>query len=346
LTKTAPILPLLLLAAPAAAQSFNIDVGPNLILAPAPPPSYGAAAVQTGHWMAFRDPFFSKELEGLDGVLTTVTLESDTHSSFTVYPSVIPTSGDQELMEDAQWLPNLDVPVTWTFSGLKDGLYTLYTYACDPSSDVEAQITVVGSSDPPQVVQGAWPGSHQLGWTYARHSVDVSDGTLTVIALGWGDPPYNTGALNGFQLLYGGDGEPIGDNYCGPANLNSTGQSAQLSAYGSEVAAVNNVRLDAVQMPPNQFGLFVNSMTQGFSYPPGSQGILCLSGGIGRHTSHLLSTGASGTFSLKLDLTDIPTPGGSVSVLAGETWNWQAWFRDKNPGNTSNFTDGLAIAFQ
>lgn len=38
------------------------------------------------------------------------------------------------------------------------------------------------------------------------------------------------------------------------------------------------------------------------------------------------------------------TPTGSVSVLAGETWNWQAWFRDV--GGTSNFSDGVSIQFQ
>ena len=36
----------------------------------------------------------------------------------------------------------------------------------------------------------------------------------------------------------------------------------------------------------------------------------------------------------------------SSSVNAGETWNFTAWFRDVNPNQTSNFTDGLAIQFQ
>jgi len=38
----------LLFAAPARAQSFNLDVGDNLILSPAPSDVYGAAAGQTG----------------------------------------------------------------------------------------------------------------------------------------------------------------------------------------------------------------------------------------------------------------------------------------------------------
>jgi hypothetical protein len=36
-----------------------------------------------------------------------------------------------------------------------------------------------------------------------------------------------------------------------------------------------------------------------------------------------------------------------VQVLAGQTWNFQCWFRDAVGGvATSNFTDGLSILFQ
>ena len=143
----------------------------------------------------------------------------------------------------------------------------------------------------------------------------------------------------------GPGGGPIGTNYCGPANLNSTGMPAVISAYGLDTAADNDVRLDAAQMPANQFGYFINSLTQGFANPPGSQGNLCVSGQIGRHTANVLSTGAAGEFSLQLDLTAVPTPGGPVAISAGETWNWQAWFRDVNPTQTNNFTDGITIVF-
>jgi hypothetical protein len=30
----------------------------------------------------------------------------------------------------------------------------------------------------------------------------------------------------------------------------------------------------------------------------------------------------------------------------GETWSFQAWFRDVNPGVTSNFTDGVAVTLR
>ena len=110
------------------------------------------------------------------------------------------------------------------------------------------------------------------------------------------------------------------------------------------MAANNNVRLDSAGMATNQFGMFLASMTQGFVMPPGSQGNLCLAGP-GRYTANIQNTGPTGVMSLQLDLTNTPTPGGPVSVMAGEAWYWQAWFRDSNPGTTSNFTDGICIKF-
>jgi hypothetical protein len=48
-----------------------------------------------------------------------------------------------------------------------------------------------------------------------------------------------------------------------------------------------------------------------------------------------------------LDLTQHPTPTGFVSVVAGESWSFQAWYRDSIGGvATSNFTDGLEVDFQ
>ena len=115
------------------------------------------------------------------------------------------------------------------------------------------------------------------------------------------------------------------------------------------LASDNSVTLTASLMAPNQVGYFLNSMTQGFvPFAGGSQGNLCLAGAIGRYrrSGEILGTGAGGTFSLILDLTDTPQPTGPVSVMAGETWNFQAWFRDNDPGPTSNFTDAVSVTFR
>lgn len=140
---------------------------------------------------------------------------------------------------------------------------------------------------------------------------------------------------------------PIGSTYCSPAVNNSTGQSATIAASGSAQAAANDVTLLASNLPTNQFGFFLNSVMQGFAANPGgSQGNLCLGGSIGRYNTPVLNTGALGSMTLVLDLTNTPTPTGSVSILAGQTWNFQAWYRDVNPTATTNFTDAVSIDFQ
>jgi len=140
-------------------------------------------------------------------------------------------------------------------------------------------------------------------------------------------------------------GKDVGTNYCGPANFNSTGQSAEISGFGSDVASVNFLELTASLLPPNKFGYFLNSQTQDFKpFAGGSNGNLCLGQPIGRHAKQIQDSGAAGEFTITVDLAQLPAAGGPHTVVAGETWNFQAWFRDTNA--TSNFTDGLSILFQ
>ena len=151
--------------------------------------------------------------------------------------------------------------------------------------------------------------------------------------------------------VYDGTPPPIGVSYCGPAVTNSTGSPAEIEARGSLLVAANDVALTARSLPSNANGFFLASRSQGFiANPGGSTGNLCLSGAIGRYVGpgQIKNSGASGTFSLTLNLTQMPTPSGSVAAAAGETWNFQAWFRDSLPGGsaTSNFTDGVSLSLQ
>ncbi len=140
-------------------------------------------------------------------------------------------------------------------------------------------------------------------------------------------------------------------NYCGTAVPNSSGASGTMSMTGSVDVADNDFTLHASALPINQFGYFINSMGQGFvSMPGGSQGNLCLGGGhpLGRHNrpSEVGFSGVSGSIDLGVDLNNFPTSAGPHAVLAGETWNFQCWFRDSNPSSASNFTDGLSVLFE
>ena len=141
----------------------------------------------------------------------------------------------------------------------------------------------------------------------------------------------------------------IGTPYC-TAATNSTGYAARTRACGVELVAANDVTLIAYQMPPNTFGIFVVSATQGFTaMPGGSMGNLCLGGQIGRYIGpgQILDSGAVGRFSLALDLTRTPTPTALVAVQPGDTWHYSTWFRDVVGGvQTSNFADGLSITYQ
>ncbi|QDV09583.1 Legume lectin domain protein [Planctomycetes bacterium Poly30] len=137
----------------------------------------------------------------------------------------------------------------------------------------------------------------------------------------------------------------LGQSYCGPAELNSTGLPATIRARGSENVMDNDFMLDVEQLPTNSFGYCLGSRTQGFAVAPGgSSGNLCLGGTIGRFVAQAQNSGASGTFNITVDLANMPSPLSSVTV--GETWNFQAWFRDFQLFVTSNFSDGVSVTFQ
>ena len=181
------------------------------------------------------------------------------------------------------------------------------------------------------------------GGTGVFASIDLATGAATQL-----DDTTPTNAEMEITIQQGISG--IGVSYCGPAVANSTGSSAEISASGSAVASDNNLTLTADILPTNAFGFFLTSMTQGLVMGPGgSQGNLCLGGSIGRYVGpgQIQNSGATGSFSLALDLTQHPTPMGFVTVMGGQTWNFQAWYRDSVGGMaTSNFTDGLSISFQ
>ena len=136
----------------------------------------------------------------------------------------------------------------------------------------------------------------------------------------------------------------VGSSYCGPANLNSTGQAGGLVALGSDWATHGLLVLEGRDLPPGELGYFLVAGSEGFiSSPGGSQGNLCLAGRIGRFVSQVGTVDAGGRLSIQVDMTFLPTL--RVPVNAGETWRFQAWHKDQNPQATSNFTDAVRIDF-
>ncbi|MEL6431906.1 MAG: hypothetical protein AAFR54_22250, partial [Planctomycetota bacterium] len=138
----------------------------------------------------------------------------------------------------------------------------------------------------------------------------------------------------------------LGSRYC-TALPNSLGVRGEISAFGSSRAADNDVTLVASGLPPLQFGIFVVSANQGLQAVPNG-GNLCLGGQIGRYQAfaQIFQVSPAGEGALRIDLDATPQPSGLVSIQSGQSWNFQGWYRDGGPTSaTSNFTDGLEIAF-
>ena len=138
--------------------------------------------------------------------------------------------------------------------------------------------------------------------------------------------------------------QPIGMSVCGPAVPNSSGLPARTTASGHPAASSGLLTLRTTNLPPFTAGYYLTSMTQGLSMPPGSQGRLCLGGSIGRFGGIVLGGGIAGQFQLTIGLTNLPTTP-TQPALSGQTWRFQAWFRDANPTSTSNFSDAVEVTF-
>lgn len=139
---------------------------------------------------------------------------------------------------------------------------------------------------------------------------------------------------------------PVGAPLCEPAATNSTGLPGLLVATGAVEVSVNTVTLTASQIPSGEFAMLLNGRDQGLFSPPGSQGTLCIAGPTGRYLDQLKMAGAGGAAVFALDLEHTPTFGGEIAIQAGETWTFQCWYRDVNPGATTNFTNAVEITFE
>lgn len=325
----------------AAAQSFNVVVRP-VAATFGPSPSFGGVADSPGEWnRAF--PVFGTTttvpLAALTGAPTgaTITLPSGGFAA----PFL---SGDCLDLDMQALLTFFMVPACTglvEFEGLDDGLYSVFTYAYQADFWwLVNQVEVVGSVEGPQSVGGSrvCPDGVLENAQYTRHTVQVSGGQMLVDICAGGAGFI---AFNGIQLVR----LDVGSAYC-TASANSTGGAASLFATGSAVAADNELTLVASGMPAGEFGLFLTSRTQDFVPGLGgtSDGNLCLGGSIGRFVGpgQILSTGAGGTFRLDVDLDALPQGNGAVSGQAGETWSFQAWFRDP-VGLGSNLTRGVEV---
>ncbi|MEM6673641.1 MAG: VCBS repeat-containing protein [Planctomycetota bacterium] len=140
-----------------------------------------------------------------------------------------------------------------------------------------------------------------------------------------------------------------GVEYCEPAVANAAGRDGRLFATGSRSIALGGLELVAYDLPPGTTTLFLASRTSAFTPGPGgSLGTLCLGSPIGRFLGpgQAGPANSTGNRRLEVDPSQLPQPNGFVSAVSGESWQFQAWYRDSAGGAaTSNFTTALLIIF-
>lgn len=129
----------------------------------------------------------------------------------------------------------------------------------------------------------------------------------------------------------------IGTNYCSPAS-NSTGQPALLSASGSNSVAANNLAFQAQPVTTTTSGVLFYGNSQTFT--PLGNGFRCVAGSLLRGPVALTT---NGVLSFAFNNAVPPAAG---NVVAGSTWNFQAWYRDVPAGGALfNLSDGYTITF-
>lgn len=180
------------------AQSINIDFGSPLT---APPASYGAAG-PAGAWnpVGVLPSGHHQPLVGLDGAATGATLYMIGGTGMLAADDPGTSGGDQSLMDDMLTGMNDPVDVCIWVDGLEEGDYQVLTYAMTPGVPDETHRVRVDWGVPgPLIVGGAWPGAHQEGVTFARHTVYAIDGEIALHSGEWGAQLRS--GMNGIQLV-------------------------------------------------------------------------------------------------------------------------------------------------
>jgi len=320
----------LLLALPASAQSFNIDVGSVLGV---PSSAYGAGAAQPGTWNQMTDGS-GLALVGLFGQPTAASV-SALAPNFAFWSNNPGTTGDDELLLD----DSCDGAGVWTFSGLVPGDYQILTYAWAPDSPAyKTLVSVQGSSDPDQIIGGTWSGAHVNGVTYALHNVSAPSGQIVVTCSAW--TTYST--VNGFQLIdLGGGNCPTPAVYCTP-KTSSSGCVPALSSSGiPSASAGSGFLVQATQIERNRVGVLFYGKN-GQASIPFQGGYLCAMSPILR-TPPQGSGGATtcaGTFAF--DFNQYVALGGDPGLVAGAQVFAQYWFRDPpDPVSNTGLTGGI-----
>ena len=345
-------------ASPASAQSLNIDIGSNSLY-PLPAPSYGGGANKPGVWNAVPGNASGQALLSLSGSPTAATISTTGSIDFD-YNNLATSGNDQNLLDDLQDIVN---GCSWTISGLAGGQYQVYTYAWAPDGAAFKTSVSVAGGGLPQVVGGAWTGSHQAGVTYALHTVNVAPGGSITISLAIAE---TYGSCNGFQLVT--NDVPSGGAFCfgdgsGAAcpclNSGAAGRGCanSVDANGgllvrSGTTSPDTLVLAASGMPATATAVFLQGDANAPSPIPFGDGLRCAAGNLKRLAVKASVNGASqfpaaGDPSITAQSAALGDP-----IAPGATRYYQTYYRDPSAvfcaapaGDTWNVTNGQIVVW-
>ncbi len=220
-----------------------------------------------------------------------------------------------------------------------DGYVTTFQLIGGLLPAISERRTLVGDTG------GLWSGGVAMA---SRMSGGLSSSSW--VGLGWSrfDTTTAPGSFNIDGARFGVSGQqPAAFQYC-YGQPNSTGEHGFIRVQGN-LDTTSSKFLVASSLPPSTFGYFIVGTTPTIvPNAGGSAGTLCVGGQLGRYSNFVTTTGATGSLTLTIDPTMIPTATGTVAATSGSARAFQAWYRDSDGGGnaTSNFTNAATIVFQ
>lgn len=135
---------------------------------------------------------------------------------------------------------------------------------------------------------------------------------------------------------------------CRPAIPNSTGEAAELIAFGDRSVGAPLFELQGRHLPVGTAALLlVGPDAASVPGAGGGAGTFCIGGQVGRYVHQVRTADEDGLVNFAASAGALPGPKGLRAALPGETWRFQVWYRDAQPlgGITSNLTDAVAVRF-
>lgn len=356
---------LALVAAHAAAQSFNVDAEGFVSVSTPPSPTYGAVAARRGIWNTIATPPWASfvPLFDVDGASTSVVVQMYAFDDGVAWAPTTGMSGDEAaLMDDsiehiAQCADEFDV------LGLAPGDYRVFTYSWYPCTD--NHVSVSGAIEPVTLVLNpcTYPGRQIRGQTYAVHHVRaLAAGQVMSIRV---DPNSGCGGstggiCNGFQivkapgeLFCAGDGlDPAVSTPCpcGNVGANAHGCASSTNPGGAFLDASGTVAFDDVVLEGSDMpGASTCVYLQGDALVdmPFGDGVLCTGGNLVRLRVRGNVAGAS-AFPDASDTITLSQRGGVVPG-SGVTRSYQTYYRNAAAGfcppATFNVTNGVSLVW-